>query len=458
MKISLTAIRIDVRTGGREETTMTTWMNMHKSLGIRTAGRLLVAACLLAIAPAFHAAALDICGCATIQGLHPFDTSDPTTYPPGTSDQGNTGTLTIPLPADGVLKFSSVRIVNRHVRFVTNAVNTPITILVAGDALLQSTFGCCFSFSVSGNNGSGGSSQVAGVGGLGGPGGFRGGDGAAQAINGAAIGGAGFGPGGGLAGSVNPLTTAGGGTFLGLPELTPLLGGSGGGGGASSSASSTSCSGGGGGGGGGALLIAANGSLTIDGYQLFADGGNAAGPGDGSCASAGGGGSGGAIRLVANSIAAPDSSGLFARGLNNGGGDGRIRLESVDTSAQTQFNTSPTALRIVGPTPLTNPINPTVTITSVAGAAVPAVPQGTFGAIDVVVPAPGSADVAVATSGVPSGTTVSISVKPRIGGQSMSQVVPLSGCTTAGVCGAAATFNLAAGAYVVEARATFQIP
>jgi len=437
---------------------MTTWLNMHKTIGIRTAARLLTAACLLMIAPAFQAATLDICGCATIQGLRPFDTSDPTTYPPGTSDQGTFGTITIPLPADGVLKFSSVKIQNRQVRFTTNAANTPVTILVAGDVLLQSTVGCCFSFSVSGSNGSGGSSQVAGVGGLGGQGGFRGGDAAAQAINGAAIGGAGFGPGGGTAGSIGPLTSGGGGTFLGLPELTPLLGGSGGGGGASSSATSTGCSGGGGGGGGGALLIAANGTLTIDGYQLFADGGFGAGPGDGSCAAAGGGGSGGAIRLVANSLTSGNSSGLFARGLNNSGGDGRIRLESVDTSAQTQFNTSPPSLRIVGPTPLTNPINPTVTITSVAGAAVPAVPQGTFGAIDVVVPAPGAADVAVATSGVPSGTTVSISVKPRIGGQSMSQVVPLSGCTISGVCGAGATFNLAAGAYVVEARATFQIP
>jgi hypothetical protein len=37
------------------------------------------------------------------------------------------------------------------------------------------------------------------------------------------------------------------------------------------------------------------------------------------------------------------------------------------------------------------------------------------------------------------------------------QTVPITGCTTSGVCGSVATFNLAAGAYVAEARATFQI-
>jgi hypothetical protein len=102
-------------------------------------------------------------------------------------------------------------------------------------------------------------------------------------------------------------------------------------------------------------------------------------------------------------------------------------------------------------------VNPTVAITSVGGSAVPAVPQGTFGAIDVILPAPGPTPIVVATSGVPSGTTVAISVKPRIGAQPLVQTVPLTNCSAAGACGAAATFDLAAGAYVVEARATFQI-
>jgi hypothetical protein len=419
--------------------------------------KFILTACLLLAAPAFEAAGLDICGCAAVPGLQPFDSSNAATFPPGTTDTGFNGSLTIPLPADGILKFSSFAVQNRNVTFVRNAANTPVTILVAGDVAITGTI-CCFSVSVSGSDGISGTASLAGVGGLGGPGGFRGGDAAAQAINGAAIGGAGFGPGGGNGATATPFVNGSGGTFLGLPELIPLAGGSGGGGGASSSAASSNCTGGGGGGGGGGLLIAANGTLSISNYQLFADGGFAASSGNGGCATAGGGGSGGAIRLVANSLQAGGTANIFARGLNNGGSDGRIRLESVDTSAQTTFFASPPALRVVGPTPLANPINPTVTITSVGGSAVPAVPLGTFGSIDIVLPSPGATPVAVATTGVPNGTLVAVTVKPRIGSASVSQTVPLGNCTSGGACDAQTTFNLAAGAYVVEARATFQIP
>lgn len=427
---------------------------MNDAIRARAMALGIAAAALVLVAPAFQAQTIDICGCATIPGLQPFDSTDPATFPPGTSDSGSS--ITLPLPPGGVFKFSSFKVQNRSISFTRNAANTPAMILVAGNVSLISTVGCCFSVSVSGADGSGGNSSFAGVGGLGGPGGFRGGDGAAQAINGAAIGGAGFGPGGGAGATASPLVTGAGGTFLGLPELIPLAGGSGGGGGASSS-NVTNCSGGGGGGGGGGLLIAANGTLAITNYQLFADGGFGAGPGDGNCSSSAGGGSGGAIRIVAASLVQGGIVNAFARGPNNGATNGRIRFESIDTSAQTQFNATPAALRIVGPTPLANPINPTVTIVSVGGAAVPAVPQGTFGAIDVVLPAPGPTDVSVATTGVPSGTTVLVSVKPRIGAPAVSQTVPLASCTPAGACNAVASFNLAAGAYVVEARATFQI-
>ena len=434
---------------------MTTWI-AQTMRGRRAAKLLFAAACMLLAAPAFDAQGIDICGCAAVPALQPFDSSDPSTFPPGTTDTGANGTMRIPLPPDGILKFSRFNLQNRQLSFGANAANTPVTILVAGDVNITGSF-CCFAFSVAGSTGSGGNSSIAGVGGLGGPGGFRGGDGASQGINGAAIGGTGFGPGGGAGGTAAPFTNGAGGTFLGLPELLPLAGGSGGGGGSSISATSTSCSGGGGGGGGGALLIAANGTLTIVNYQLFADGGSNSGSGNGNCASNGGGGSGGAIRLVARGFVQGGFNNLFARSVSGDGTDGRIRLESIDTSAQTQFSTQPSALRIVGPTPIANPINPTVAITSVGGAVVPAVPQGTFGAIDVVLPAPGPTPVQVATSGVPGGTTVSVTVKPRIGGPAISQTVPLGNCSAAGACDALTTFNLAAGAYVVEARATFQV-
>jgi hypothetical protein len=128
----------------------------------------------------------------------------------------------------------------------------------------------------------------------------------------------------------------------------------------------------------------------------------------------------------------------------------------MDTSALTTFSTDPPAQRIVGPTPLANPVAPSVSITSVGGNVVPAVPQGTFGTIDVVIPVPGATSIDLATSGIPGGTTVLVTVKPRLGAQPLSTSVPLSTCNAAGNCQATAVFNLVAGAYVVEARATFQ--
>ena len=115
------------------------------------------------------------------------------------------------------------------------------------------------------------------------------------------------------------------------------------------------------------------------------------------------------------------------------------------------------ALRVTGPSPVANPLSPTVRITAVGGQIPPAVPQGGYGAIDVVLPAPGVTGVDIATSGVPSGTTVLVTVKPRIGGAALSATVPLNACNTAGECTATTAFNLAAGAYFVEARATFQV-
>ncbi len=153
---------------------------------------------------------------------------------------------------------------------------------------------------------------------------------------------------------------------------------------------------------------------------------------------------------------------LWAQGAagSQGGGtgtDGRIRLESLDASAQTAFTSNPPAIRITGPGPVANPVSPTVKITAVGGQATPAVPQGGYGAIDIVLPAPGVTSIDVATTGVPSGTTVLVTVKPRIGGPAQPVTIPLNTCDSAGACTATTAFNLAAGAYIVEARATFQV-
>jgi hypothetical protein len=412
---------------------------------------------LLAVPLIVDTQGLDICGCATIPGLQPFDSANPATHPPGTTVNGST--VNIAVPADGILRFSSFS-AQHNLTFVRNAANTPVTILVSGDVSFFSSGGCCLNVTVSGDAGTNASPSVPGVGGLGGPGGFRGGDGAHLATNLFSIGGAGFGPGGGIGGS--PSACPGGAaTFFGAPDLVPMLGGSGGGGGCSAAGSPTSCSAGGGGGGGGGITIAANGTITVSGYRLFADGGPGGFTANTGCSHGGAGGSGGAIRLLANHFVTTGAAELFARGgvnQNSGApsGAGRIRLESMDTSALTVFSTDPPAQRVVGPSPLANPVAPTVSITSVGGQAVPAVPQGTFGTIDVVVPVPGATSVDVATSGIPGGTTVQVTVKPRLGAQPISENVPLTTCNSAGNCQASATFNLPAGAYVVEARATFQ--
>jgi hypothetical protein len=408
---------------------------------------------------------LDICGCAGTPGLVDFDASQPSTYPPGTSGCAaagcNQGTITFTLPPDGVMRFRSFTALGGfHIRFTQNAANTPVTLLVAGNVTLESIFGCCFNLSVSGDAGSNGTASTAGVGGGAGHGGFRGGDGSALAINGFDVGGAGFGPGGG--GPATPTAGAAGGTFFGVPELLPLVGGSGGGGGSGFGAGAN-CTGGGGGGGGGGLLIAANGTLRLVNYQIFADGASGGSVGNGSCARGGGGGSGGAIRVLAASFTGGGAAQFLARAGGGGhtssaGTQGRIRFETVDPSAQTVFTADPPAIRMTGPGPISNPVAPSVAITHVNGGAVPAHPQGWRGSIDVVLPAPGVTGVDVATTGVPSGTTVRITAKSRMGGMVEVSTVALAACDTQGQCTASTTFNLPAGAFTIEARATFEVP
>jgi hypothetical protein len=64
------------------------------------------------------------------------------------------------------------------------------------------------------------------------------------------------------------------------------------------------------------------------------------------------------------------------------------------------------------------------------------------------------------TTGVPSGTVVSVSVKPRVGGPPLVLTPTLepASCNAAGDCTAAVAVDLPSGAFVIEARATFQRP
>ena len=427
------------------------WCRRSGALGV-----LLFLVCVLAW-PGVSSAQLDICGCTgNPNSLGAFDTTDATTYPPGTTS-GNQF-LTIPLPEDGTLIFDSFTVQPRpsdsnnflQVFFAPNEANTPVTLLVSGDATIANGGRII----VSGSRGSTGSSGGPGIGGLGGPGGFRGGDGAYQLFNFANDGGAGFGPGGGAPGTASPFTRGGRGTFLGVPELLPMVGGSGGGGGASTS-NGLGCSAGGGGGGGGAILIVANGTITLNGL-IFSFRGGQGFPATLSCSSEAGQGSDGAIRLVADTITGNGSISAAA-----------VRLEAF-TNTLPPPNTSPVASRAPAPGPVSNPLTPTVAITAVNGQTqslangqlLREIPQGGLGAVDVILSVPGVATIDLATSGVPSGTTVEVTAKPRLDGPPVSTSTTLEpgDCDAAGNCVAAVAFDLPPGAYVIEARATFQTP
>ncbi len=316
----------------------------------------LAAVCLLfASSPAVAQGVADLCRCAADATLRAFDAGDPRTYPPGTDGCAaacQSGSIVLPLPPDGILRFSSFTASGAFtISFRPNAANTPVTMLVAGDVVLRAP-ACCGTVRLTGTVGEQASARGVGAGGAGGPGAWRGGRGHGQpmGLGGLTPGGNGEGPGGGWGATTN--VEAIGGTFTGTLELQPLIGGSGGGGG-SGFGFEAACTGGGGGGGGGAIVIKANGRISIDNFNIGADGGPGGEPGDRACSQGGSGGSGGAVRLVARTFAAAGTAHITTRGgppAYRGGPStaGRIRLESIDNSAVTAFATEPAAIRVGG--------------------------------------------------------------------------------------------------------------
>lgn len=422
------------------------------------------------------AGAFDFCACQGSTSLGDFDLGDPAKrLGAQLIASGCSPVFRMPVPDDGILVFDGF--VTRPVTdtgcgsvqpvlvFQRNTANTPITILVKGDF----TVGSSSTLSVTGGGGSNGSVGAAGVGGQGGPGGFAGGDAAYRKVTFSSTGGAGVGPGGGLGSVATPFAPGEGGVFVGVPELRPLLGGSGGGGGHSSS-DVEGCSGGGGGGGAGALLVAANGTITVNG-TISANGGPGGrrnDSGGGGCSSEGSGGSGGAIRLITNTLvgsgtvtanggARPGFSGTEA---GSAGAAGRIRLEAINNQFRVD-GTSPVAVRAPAPGPLENPVTPTVRITAVDGIPAPENPIGHQGRVDpeLILPAPGVVQVDLRATDVPVGTDLEVTVKPKVGAPPFAQRVTLTPAACAsGICNTAASFDLPAGAYIVEARATFETP
>jgi hypothetical protein len=435
------------------------WMERSGRAGALAAALL---ALLLGTPPSAFGQGIDVCGCASSPtSLGNFRTSDPATWPPGTTFfNGSADFISIPLPPDGVLVFDSFEVAlsnlsdNSYVQFTPNAANTPVTLLVRGNFSVTSSN----VLSVEGSGGSTGTGTTAGVGGTPGPGGYGGGDGAYFSVNLANNGGVGLGPGGGTGGDgIAPLAEPGGGVLISVPELRPLRGGSGGGGGYSTSAGN--CSGGGGGGGSGAILIAANGTVTING-TVRANGAAGGSVSNSGCARGGSGGSGGAIRIIANSIAGSGRIEALGGGTNfggNNGGSGRIRMEAFTNTFGT--NIDPAAQRLPSPGPVSNPVNPTVAITAIEGTPPPVDPQGYRGQIDLIVSEPGPVQIDLRTTDVPAGTDVEVSVKPKLNDPPTVQRLTLapSSCVS-GVCTAAMSIDLNPGSYIVEARATFEAP
>lgn len=423
--------------------------------------QLILIVALLAWSPPFAIAQApppDICGCRNhTQTLGSFDMGIPATHPPGTTTVSRL--VTIPIPADGVMVFDSFRAVRPDtgawtIEFQRNAANTPVTILVKGDV----TIGQVVTINIAGDGGATGNANVIALGGQGGPGGFRAGDGSLRVVTHVDDGGSGLGPGGGSGGKASPKTVAGNAAFVGSSDLLPLVGGSGGGGGIAPS--DTNCAGGGGGGGGGAILIAANGTITIDG-QVNANGGSGGSASGWPTCTGGGGGSGGAVRVLAGTLRSNVTGTKFTA---LGGirwddsvraGNGIIRLEALNNTLPVN-ETNPVASRTSAPGALVNPFSPTVAITSVAGQAVSEFPQGVFGVVDVQLAVPGPTTIDLQTNGVPTGTVVAVTVKPRFGPTLAPVNVTLSNCAPSGICLASATIDLLAGIYTLEARATFQ--
>lgn len=348
--------------------------------------------------------------------------------------------IEVVLPPDGILNYTTVDIpTGVTVTFKRNAANTPVYMLAAGDVNIAGII------SVSGNAGS--TTDV----GRGGPGGFDGGFGGGSGLRG----GTGQGPGGGGGGTssgagggygtagVNAGGGAGGGDYGNVRTL-PLIGGSGGGGGGGNTYRN-------GGGGGGAVLVASSGIINVTG-AITARGG----AGVDSSWEAGGCGSGGAIKLVANTIAGNGTISATGGGINYGGngGLGRIRLEA--STINRTASTDP-AYSYGEPGNIFVPNPPSLSITSVAGSAVPANPTGAYNQPDIMLPSTTVNPVAVEISGtnIPVGTTVKVWVLPQYG-TATSIDTTLSG-TEQSSTGTASVELSTTYSNIITAEATFTI-
>lgn len=382
----------------------------------------------------------------------------------------------VQVPASGILNYSSIDIPSGvTVRFLRNALNTPVTLLVSGNATIAGSIDVSGQAAPDANGAGNGNVADDGLPGEGGPGGYAGGLGGTidtvppNARNGQA----GIGPGGGRPGPTTAYNCFGGGGSFGTrgeaagcsgtqsdsyanPDLLPMVGGSGGAGGVAY----LSLGGSGGGGGGGALLIAASGTLQVSG-SILANGGRGGNVGNALSAggATGGGGSGGAIRLVATTLtgngtvnAVGGNGGVFSNYTNTAnGGAGRIRFEA-ETFQRTASTNPPYTQGLPGGLFVDG--LPTIRISAVAGQPAPAEPTGHS---DIILPAnaPNPVAVELATTGVPLGTTISVVVTPPHGAPTTSVSNGLQG--TVGAATATANVSLPDGPSVLLATLSYSV-
>lgn len=417
------------------------------------------------------------------------------------------------LPESGVLNYSSINIpAGVKVTFKSNTTNTPVVLLVGGDATIAGTIDVSGNKSADSGTAGNGNQGDDGLPGKGGPGGFDGGRGGKP--NGLACstlqesektrGGPGIGPGAGSGGRAFKYSTycisggAGGGGYNGAGQgsyvyrnpsfvtdnggtfgaggdgygsnlVLPLIGGSGAGGGSGGIAFAGS----GGGGGGGALLIAATGTVHITGSILAkgGDAGSVAGQGQGG---PGGGGAGGGVRIVATTISGngtinaagggrgylnvsgtmTNSDTIYSAANNSAAGNGangRIRLEAETLTYSA--STTPAYTKDAPGSVFVAGL-PTLTIASVAGVTAPVNPTGNA---DISLPADTQNPVTVTfqTTNVPLGNTVLLTVTPAYGEKIIAQSPALTGSTASG--SASVQVSLPSGPSVLQATTTYTI-
>lgn len=281
-----------------------------------------------------------------------------------------------------------------------------------------------------------------------GPGGFLGGVGYQSSSSPA---GGGLGIGGGLAGrSGGSHATAGYANpspLYGNRRVLPLVGGSGGGG-------STTTSGAGGAGGGGALVLAVTGTLRVDGII------NASG-GSGYSITNSGSAAGGAVRLIAESLAGTGRIYAVGGQTSTPGGEGRIRIEALSSSAVWDVVPLTNVAPPDDPVLLWLPAGaPTVEVISIATAAVPPDPRARLELWreDISLPLLGGpADIVLATNNVDTANaTVRVRVTPEYGAPFFVNAAFDSGDYQAATW--VATTTLPEGVFTVQAQAVNPAP